>query len=105
MGLPVLRQAMEKKGGLLTKDEAVEAMQQETATFHPPHADSVDYTSSNFCNCSGDVYPGIRIFSIQDPTKKELCCGSRIRCFFDPGIRDRKQVRIRDPHKHLGSYF
>jgi hypothetical protein len=29
MGLPVLRQAMEKKGGLLTKDEAVEAMQQE----------------------------------------------------------------------------
>ncbi len=33
MGLPVLRQAMEKKGGLLTKDEAVEAMQQETVTF------------------------------------------------------------------------
>ncbi len=33
MGLPVLRRAMEKKGGLLTKDEAVEAMQQETATF------------------------------------------------------------------------
>jgi hypothetical protein len=33
MGLPVLRQAMEKKGGLLTKDEAVEAMQQAIATF------------------------------------------------------------------------
>jgi hypothetical protein len=31
MGLPVLRQAMEKKGGLLTKDEAVEAMQQENS--------------------------------------------------------------------------
>ncbi len=34
MGLPVLRQAMEKKGGLLTKDEAVEAMQQENSTYY-----------------------------------------------------------------------
>ena len=31
LGIPVLRRAMEKKGGLLNREEAVEAMQQKTA--------------------------------------------------------------------------
>ncbi len=92
MGLPVLRRAMEKKGGLLTKDEAVEAMQQETATFHPRTAWIVIQVkiSAIVVWRIRDVYPRVRIFchpgsQIRIQRKKSSVADSGPGAFLTPG--------------------
>jgi hypothetical protein len=91
MGLPVLRQAMEKKGGLLTKDEAVEAMQQENSHLLSSTRGQRGLYKLKFSAIAvlgiGDVYPRVWIFfhpgfRIRIQRKKEQCCGFGIRCFY-----------------------
>jgi hypothetical protein len=99
---------MEKKGGLLTKDEAVEAMQQENS--HLPSSSRGQrglYKLKFFAIAvlgTGDVQPGFRIFfhpGYRIQRKKEQYCEFVIRCFFslltpESGIGDKK-IRILDP--------